>query len=62
MFADIALEVAPVNPDGGKLAEVGARHGLKVEGDPTSSGSSDRTLDSPGPGDSSFSAPCQISN
>jgi hypothetical protein len=41
MFADIALEVAPVNPDGGKLAEVGARHGLKVEGDPASSGSSD---------------------
>ena len=30
MFADIAREVAPVNPDVGKLAEVGARHGLKV--------------------------------
>jgi hypothetical protein len=31
-FADIAREVAPVNPDVGKLAEVGARHGLTVEG------------------------------
>jgi quercetin dioxygenase-like cupin family protein len=30
MFGDIAREVAPVNPDLGKLAEVGARHGLKV--------------------------------
>jgi len=32
MFADLAREVAPVNPDVGKLAEVGARHGLKVAG------------------------------
>lgn len=30
MFADLAQEVAPVNPDVGRLAEVGARHGLKV--------------------------------
>ena len=30
MFADLAREVAPVNPDLQKLAEVGARHGLKV--------------------------------
>ena len=30
MFADLAREVAPVNPDVGRLAEVGARHGLKV--------------------------------
>ena len=30
MFADLAREIAPVNPDVGKLAEVGARHGLKV--------------------------------
>jgi hypothetical protein len=30
MFTDLAREVAPVNPDVGKLAEVGARHGLKV--------------------------------
>ena len=30
MFGDMAREVAPVNPDLGKLAEVGARHGLKV--------------------------------
>ena len=30
MFADIAREVAPVNPDVEKLAEVGGRHGLKV--------------------------------
>ena len=30
MFADIAREVAPVNPDVAQLAEVGARHGLKV--------------------------------
>ncbi len=32
MFADMAREVAPVNPDLGKLAEVGGRHGLKVAG------------------------------
>jgi quercetin dioxygenase-like cupin family protein len=32
MFADIAREVAPANPDLDKLAEVGARHGLKVPG------------------------------
>ena len=30
LFTDFAREVAPVNPDLGKLAEVGARHGLKV--------------------------------
>ena len=30
MFTDMAREVAPVNPDLGKLAEVGARHGLKL--------------------------------
>src|SRR5678815_1414816 len=30
MFTDIAREVAPVNPDLGKLTEVGGRHGLKV--------------------------------
>jgi quercetin dioxygenase-like cupin family protein len=30
MFADLAREVAPVDPDLAKLAEVGARHGLKV--------------------------------
>jgi quercetin dioxygenase-like cupin family protein len=30
LFTDIAREVAPVNPDLGKLTEVGARHGLKV--------------------------------
>lgn len=30
LFADMAREVAPVNPDLRKLAEVGARHGLKV--------------------------------
>jgi quercetin dioxygenase-like cupin family protein len=30
MFADLAREVAPVNPDLNKLIEVGARHGLKV--------------------------------
>lgn len=30
MFADMAREIAPVNPDLGKLAEVGARHGLKL--------------------------------
>jgi len=32
MFTDLAREVAPVNPDLGKFAEVGARHGLKVAG------------------------------
>ena len=30
MFTDIAREIAPVNPDLEKLAEVGSRHGLKV--------------------------------
>ena len=30
MFADIAREVAPVNPDLGTLAEVAGRHGLTV--------------------------------
>jgi quercetin dioxygenase-like cupin family protein len=30
MFTAIAREVAPVNPDLEKLAEVGGRHGLKV--------------------------------
>ena len=30
MFADLAREVEPVNPDLQKLAEVGARHGLQV--------------------------------
>ena len=30
MFTDLAREVAPVNPDLGRLAAVGARHGLKV--------------------------------
>ncbi len=30
MFADVAREVAPVNPDLAKLTEVGARHGLTV--------------------------------
>ena len=30
MFSDFAREIAPVNPDLGKLAEVGARHGLNV--------------------------------
>ena len=30
MFADMAREVAPVDPDLDKLGEVGARHGLKV--------------------------------
>src|SRR5262245_65627699 len=30
MFTDLAREVAPANPDLGMLAEVGARHGLKV--------------------------------
>ena len=32
LFTDLAREVAPVNPNLGKLAEVGARHGLKVAG------------------------------
>lgn len=31
MFADMAREIAPVNPDLATLAEVGGRHGLKVE-------------------------------
>jgi len=31
MFTDIAGEVAPVNPDLDQLAEVGGRHGLKLE-------------------------------
>jgi quercetin dioxygenase-like cupin family protein len=30
MFTDMAREIAPVNPDLGKLAEVGGRHGLKL--------------------------------
>ncbi|HXJ35281.1 MAG TPA: hypothetical protein VMS22_14710 [Candidatus Eisenbacteria bacterium] len=30
MFSDIAREVAPVNPDLGKLAEVGGRYGFEV--------------------------------
>jgi hypothetical protein len=30
MFTELAREVAPVDPDLEKLAEVGARHGLKV--------------------------------
>ena len=30
LFADLAREVAPVDPDLGKLTEVGARHGLTV--------------------------------
>jgi hypothetical protein len=30
MFTEIARQVAPVNPDLGKLAEVGGRHGLKL--------------------------------
>jgi len=30
MFADLAREIAPVDPDVGQLAEVGARHGLRV--------------------------------
>ena len=30
MFTDMARELAPVNPDLGKLADVGARHGLKL--------------------------------
>ena len=32
LFTDLAREVAPVNPDLGKLAEVGGRHGLKLAG------------------------------
>lgn len=32
MFTDFASEIAPVNPDLAKLAEVGGRHGLKLEG------------------------------
>jgi quercetin dioxygenase-like cupin family protein len=32
MFTDMAREVAPVNPDLAKLAEVGGRHGLKLDG------------------------------
>jgi len=32
MFTDMAREIAPVNPDLGKLAEVGERHGLKLAG------------------------------
>lgn len=31
MFADMAREIAPVNPDLAQLAQVGGRHGLKVE-------------------------------
>jgi len=30
-FSDLAREVAPVNPDLGKLVAVGARHAVKVE-------------------------------
>jgi quercetin dioxygenase-like cupin family protein len=30
MFIDMAREIAPVNPDLEKLAEVGGRHGLKL--------------------------------
>jgi len=30
MFTDFAKEIAPVDPDLEKLAEVGGRHGLKV--------------------------------
>lgn len=30
-FTDLAREVSPANPDLGKLVEVGARYGLKVE-------------------------------
>jgi len=30
LFADLAREIAPVNPDVGRLAAVGARHGLEV--------------------------------
>jgi quercetin dioxygenase-like cupin family protein len=31
MFGDMAREIAPVNPDLEQLAEVGGRHGLRVE-------------------------------
>jgi hypothetical protein len=31
MFSDMAREIAPMNPDLRKLAEVGVRHGLKVD-------------------------------
>jgi hypothetical protein len=31
MFTDFAREIAPVNPDLGQLAEVGGRHGLKLD-------------------------------
>lgn len=31
MFTDMAREIAPVDPDLERLAEVGGRHGLKVE-------------------------------
>jgi quercetin dioxygenase-like cupin family protein len=31
MFADMAREIAPANPDVERLAEVGGRHGLKVD-------------------------------
>jgi hypothetical protein len=30
MFIDMAREIAPVDPDLEKLAEVGGRHGLKL--------------------------------
>jgi hypothetical protein len=30
MFTDIAREIESVNPDLGKLSEVGARHGMKI--------------------------------
>ena len=30
MFADMAREIAPVNPDLDQLAQVGGRHGLKL--------------------------------
>jgi quercetin dioxygenase-like cupin family protein len=32
LFTDMARELAPVHPDLGQLAEIGARHGLKVAG------------------------------
>lgn len=31
MFMDMAREIAPVNPDLAQLAEVGGRHGMKIE-------------------------------
>jgi hypothetical protein len=31
MFTDMAREIAPVNPDLEQLAEVGGRHGLKLD-------------------------------